>query len=663
MDAAKEIARLRETLNRANTQYYDLDQPVMTDYEYDHMLRRLIELEQANPELLTPDSPSQRVGGHASATFAPVTHPVPLESLVDVFSGEELADFDRRMTELYPQRSYSVEPKVDGLSVSLEYLDGVFVRGATRGNGVVGEDVTANLRTIRSLPLRLEGISGRFVVRGEVYMSKQVFARLNEDREQDGKSTFANPRNAAAGSLRQLDARIAAERRLDVVVFNVQLIEDRSISTHSESLALLESLGFRTIPHTVCSASGPEEILAAVAKIDTERGQFDYDIDGAVIKIDSLSARTALGSTAKAPRWAVAYKYPPEEKPSTVQDIVIQVGRTGVLTPRAVISPVRLAGTTVTSATLHNQDYIREKDIRIGDSVIVYKAGEIIPEILRVELQKRPPEAVPFVFPETCPECGGPVSRDEGGAAIRCRNAECPAQLSRNIIHFASKEAMDIDGLGESVTNLLIGAGLIHSSGDLYFLRAEEVEPLERMGKKSAQNLIDAIDASRGRGLARVLCALGIPQVGASAAAAIAAEFGSMDALLQADADRLVQVQDVGEITAKNIVDWLALPQSRHLIDTLRRAGVKLENEQREVTDRRFEGLTFVLTGTLTAFTREEASAIITGFAGKCASSVSKKTSYVLAGENAGSKLTKAQSLGVPVISEDDFRAMIQKEA
>ncbi len=655
-----EIISLRERLNQANIQYYDLDAPTMSDYEYDMLMQRLIALEKKHPELLTVDSPSQRVGGHVSSSFEEVVHPVALESLMDVFSYDELSAFDKRISEVYPGRVYTVEPKVDGLSVSLEYENGVFVRGATRGNGLVGEDVTGNLMTIRSLPLRIAGAPGRLVVRGEVYMAKEVFARLNEERESEGKSTFANPRNAAAGSLRQQDPKICAERRLDLVVFNVQLADGVQFDTHAQSLEYLKSLGFNTVPYTLCGSAGSDEIIAAVKANGEKRGEFDYDMDGAVIKLNSLAERVELGSTAKAPRWAVAFKYPPEEKPAVVQDIVIQVGRTGVLTPKAVVSPVRLAGTTVTNATLHNYDFINQRDIRIGDTVIVHKAGEIIPEVLSVDLTKRPEGAVPYEFPSVCPVCGAPVSRDEGGVAIRCRGAECGAQLSRNIIHFASKSAMDIDGMGEAATNLLIGAGLVKSPGDLYSLKAEDIEVLERMGRKSAENLINAIEASKSRGFARVLCALGIPQVGSSAASAIAAHFGSMDALMSAGSDELTQVQDIGTVTAENIVSWLAMPQSRHLISVLKEAGVVMEEERKAISDRRFEGLTFVLTGTLSSYTRDEASKIIASFAGKCSGSVSKKTDYVLAGENAGSKLTKAQSLGVKIISEEDFSRMIE---
>lgn len=660
MNFEKEIIELRQKLNEANVLYYDMDAPTMSDHEYDAMMQRLITLETEHPEFITIDSPSQRVGGHVSSSFEEVVHPVPLESLTDVFSFDELAAFDERICGTFSDREYTVEPKIDGLSVSLEYENGVFVRGATRGNGTVGEDVTGNLLTIRSLPLRLEGAPERFVVRGEVYMAKKVFAALNEAREADGKPTFANPRNAAAGSLRQQDPKIAAERKLDIIVFNIQLTDGREFLTHAESLDYLKSLGFNTVPYTLCCAAGSDEIKSAVENIDRSRESFDYDIDGAVIKVNRLSYRNELGSTAKAPRWAVAYKYPPEEKPATLLDIVIQVGRTGVLTPKAVISPTRLAGTTVTNATLHNQDFITQRDIRIGDTVIVHKAGEIIPEVIRVDFEKRPEGLVPFAFPAVCPVCGAPVSRDEGAAAIRCRGVECPAQLSRNIIHFASKNAMDIEGMGEAVTIQLIDAGLIKTPGDIYSLKAEQIENLDRMGKKSAENLINAIESSKSRGLARVLSALGIPQVGTSAAAAIADHFGSIDALMEAGVDELTQIQDIGAVTAQNIAAWLSLEQSRHLICALKDAGVIMETQKKTVADSRFAGMTFVLTGTLPTYTREEASAIIASYGGKCSSSVSKKTTYVIAGDNAGSKLTKAENLGVAVIDETEFNNMIK---
>ena len=657
MDIQQEIQALRRELEQANYAYYVLDNPTMSDYDYDHKLRRLEELEGAHPELITPDSPTQRVGGQALESFAQVVHKVPLESLQDVFDYDELRQFGQRVHSAVPEASYDVEPKVDGLSVALEYQDGLFVRGATRGDGQVGEDVTENLRTVKSIPLRIPDAPGQLIVRGEVYMPKRVFHALNEERERRGEALFANPRNAAAGSLRQLDPKIAAQRRLDIAVFNIQWAEGETFQTHLETLDYLQKKGFKVIPHW--SAAGIEEAVAHVADIGENRERFPFDIDGAVIKVNSLSQREILGSTAKFPRWAAAYKYPPEVKPSRVLDIVIQVGRTGVLTPKAVLEPVRLAGTTVTNATLHNQDFIAEKDVRIGDTVLVRKAGEIIPEILSVVMEKRPEDAVPYLFPEKCPVCGAPVERDADGAHIRCTGAECPAQLLRNLAHFASRDAMDIEGLGIAVMENLVNAGLVKTPGDLYFLKAEEVAQLERMGKKSAQNLIAAIERSKAQDLSRLLYAFGIRQVGQKAGKILAARFRTLDALQRASLEELTAVDDVGGITAQYILEWFASPQSQHLIARLREAGVNMTAAE-QGSDQRFAGMTFVLTGALTRFTRDQAAALIEARGGKAASSVSKKTTYVVAGEAAGSKLRKAQELGVPVLSEEEFQAMLE---
>ena len=657
MDELREIQALRERLTRAGYEYYVLDRPTMSDYDYDHQLRRLEELEAAHPETVTPDSPTQRVGGQALEAFTQVVHKVPLESLQDVFDYDELRQFDQRVRGAVPEAAYDVEPKVDGLSVALEYQDGLFVRGATRGDGQVGEDVTENLRTVRSIPLRIPDAPGQLIVRGEVYMPKKVFHALNEERERRGEALFANPRNAAAGSLRQLDPKIAAQRRLDIAVFNVQWAEGETFRTHLETLDYLQSKGFKVIPHY--TAATIEEAVSHVADIGEHRDSFPFDIDGAVIKVNDLAQREVLGSTAKFPRWAAAYKYPPEVKPSRVVDITIQVGRTGVLTPKAQLEPVRLAGTTVTSATLHNQDFISEKDIRIGDTVLVRKAGEIIPEVLSVVAEKRPEGTVPYVFPAVCPVCGAPVERDEDGAHIRCTGAECPAQLLRNLAHFASRDAMDIEGLGIAVVENLVSAGLVRTPGDLYFLRAEDVEKLERMGKKSAQNLVEAIARSREQDLSRLIYALGIRQVGQKTGKVLAARFRTMDALENASLEELTAVEDIGEITARSILEWFASPQSRHLLSRLREAGVNMEAAE-QGSDQRFAGLTFVLTGTLEHFTRDEAAGRIEALGGKSAGSVSKKTSYVVAGEAAGSKLRKAQELGVPVLSEAEFLAMLE---
>ena len=657
MNYREEMKQLRETLNAHGYRYYVLDDPQISDYEYDHMLRRLEDLEREHPEEITPDSPTQRVGGPTLSEFAPVEHPVPLESLQDVFNGGEVEEFLERVAGTFPDAEYSVEPKVDGLSVALEYRDGVFVRGATRGDGRVGEDVTENLRTIRSIPMTLPEKLPRLIVRGEVYMARSVFEEINARRELEGKPLMANPRNAAAGSLRQLDPKVAAQRRLDIAVFNLQLAEGRTFASHTETLDYLKDQHFKVI-------SGRRlrrlpEILEEIERLNDTRMERPFDMDGAVIKLNSLADREVLGSTAKCPKWAIAYKYPPEKKPAKVLDIVVQVGRTGVLTPKAVLSPVRLAGTTVTNATLHNQDYITQKDIRIGDTVIVQKAGEIIPEVVEVVPGERPETAQPYFLPDTCPVCGAPVTRDPDGAAVRCTGAECPAQLLRNLTHFASRNAMDIDGLGPAVMNQLIESGLVKTAADLYGLRAEEIAQLDRMGAKSAQNAVEAIAKSRENDLWRLLFALGIRQVGEKAAKVLAARFGSFDALANASEEELTAIDDVGPITARYLREWLESPQSKDLIARLKIAGVNMESRTKPV-DSRFAGQTFVLTGALTRFTRDEAAEMIEQRGGKAAGSVSKKTTCVVAGENAGSKLKKAQELQIPVLTEEEFLALLQ---
>lgn len=652
MDFHTEIDQLRRELERAGYEYYVLDKPTMSDYDYDHKLRRLEELEQAHPETVTPDSPTQRVGGQALSSFEPVRHRVPLESLQDVFDFDEVRAFDQRVQSAVAGAVYVVEPKVDGLSVALEYENGLFVRGATRGDGQVGEDVTANLRTVRSIPLRVDGAPEHLIVRGEVFMPKKVFHALNDERERRGETLFANPRNAAAGSLRQQDPKIAAQRKLDILVFNVQWSDGDAFQTHEETLDYLAQKGFKVIPHQLCTTM--DQVTGAITQIGEERDRFSFDIDGAVVKVNDLSQRAVLGSTAKFPRWAAAYKYPPEVKPSRLTDIVVQVGRTGVLTPKAVLEPVRLAGTTVTSATLHNQDFISDKDIRIGDTVLVRKAGEIIPEVLSVVLDKRPADSRPYFLPKTCPVCGAPVERDEDGAHMRCTGAECPAQLLRNLTHFASRDAMDIDGLGVAVVENLVNAGLVKTPGDLYFLKEEDVAGLDRMGKKSAQNLMAAIRRSKDQDLARLIYAFGIRQVGQKAGKILAARFQTMEALEHATLEELTAVNDVGEITARSILTWLESPQSRHLIARLRQAGVNMTAAE-QGSDQRFAGMTFVLTGGLEQFTRDQAAAMIEDRGGKSAGSVSKKTTYVVAGEGAGSKLKKALDLGIPVLTEQEF--------
>ena len=656
-EAREKILALRAEVEEHSRRYYDEDAPTISDFEYDKLIHTLMDLEEQFPQFLTPDSPTQHVGGNVSSKFAPVTHEVPLESLMDVFSHEELFAFGDRVDGAIPgAKMYDVEPKIDGLSIAVEYRDGKFYRGATRGNGQVGEDVTENLRTIRSLPKELKNAPARIIVRGEVYMAKDTFEMLNRRFEVEGKPLLANPRNGAAGSLRQKDPKIAAERRLDLIVYNIQYAT-QEYQTHTETLDALKEMGFDVVPYKVYD--NIRDCVEQIEWIGANRDAFPYEMDGAVIKLNDLAQRTVLGSTTKVPRWAVAYKYPPEKKPSKVLDIVVQVGRTGVLTPKAVIEPIRLAGTTVSNATLHNQDFIDRLDVRIGDTVWVRKAGEIIPEVVEVEKERRPEGTAPFRLPDVCPECGSPVVRDADGAAMRCTGAECPAQKLRNITHFASKDGMDIDGLGEAVVESLVNAGLVNTPADLYYLDAQTVATLDRMGKKSAENLIAAIEASKQQGLARLLAAFGIRQVGVSAGKTLARRYPDLDALCAATAEELMQIGDIGPVTAQYIVDWFKADQSQHQIRRLREAGVSFASRE-ELTDARFAGKTFVLTGTLESFTRDEATAIIERFGGKASGSVSKKTDYVLAGEAAGSKLTKAQALGIPILTEAQFREMIQ---
>lgn len=656
MDPKERINELSEILKQANYQYYVLDNPQMPDFEYDQLLRELENLESLHPEWIQPDSPTQRVGGEAVSQFEKVMHPVPLMSLQDVFSLEELNDFLGKILASFPGISFSVEPKIDGLSVALEYIDGKFVRGATRGDGQIGEDVTENLKTIHSIPMVLEGAPAHLIVRGEVFMPKKSFEKLNQQQEAEGKPLFANPRNAAAGSLRQLDPKIAAKRGLDIYIFNIQLAEGISFTSHRESLEYLKALKFKVIPHKNLSTvqSIDEEILS----INENRELLTCDIDGAVVKVDDLGLRDRLGSTAKFPRWAAAYKYPPEIKPTVVEDIVVQVGRTGVLTPKAVVRPVRLAGTTVTNATLHNQDFIRERDIRIGDTVLIRKAGEIIPEILEVDLTKRPQDSVPYFLPTVCPVCGAQVLQDPEGAFLRCTGAECPAQLSRNIAHFVSRDAMDIEGLGSSIVDALISRGLVHSPADIYDLSLEDISSLWKSGTTAAKKLLAAIEESKTRDVSRLIYGLGIRQVGAKTGKILASAFGSLDALMAASQEELTQIPDIGAVTAENIYRWFRQEQSVHMIRRLREQGVNFES-RRQVSDSRFAGKTFVLTGALTKFTREEASEKIELLGGKTSGSVSKKTSFVIVGENAGSKERKARELGIPILSEDDFLAML----
>ncbi|MDY3224748.1 MAG: NAD-dependent DNA ligase LigA [Candidatus Faecousia sp.] len=657
MDPKERMDELTELLSQANYRYYVLDDPTMPDFEYDHLLRELEDLEKAHPELAAADSPTKRVGGEALSQFEKVTHPVPLMSLQDVFSMEELDAFLNRVLESEGSTQFSVEPKIDGLSVALEYVDGQFIRGATRGDGNVGEDVTENLKTIRAIPMRLENAPPRLIVRGEVFMPKKSFEKLNARQEQEGKPLFANPRNAAAGSLRQLDSKIAAKRGLDIYVFNIQLAEGISFARHTETLEYLKALKFKVIPYKQLTSF--PDIHAEILSINENREKLICDIDGAVIKVDDLTQRERLGTTAKFPRWAVAYKYPPEIKPTVVEDIVVQVGRTGVLTPKAVVRPVRLAGTTVTNATLHNQDFISQRDIRIGDTVLIRKAGEIIPEILEVDLSKRPEGTVPYHLPERCPACGARVEQDEDGAFLRCTGAECPAQLSRNIAHFVSRDAMDIDGLGSAIVDALIEKGLIHSPADIYYLTLEDVGSLWKSGSTAAKKLLAAIEDSKQRDVSRLIYALGIRQVGAKTGKVLSSSFGNLDALMEASVETLTEVPDVGEVTARSIYDWFRQEQSVHMISRLRQAGVNFESK-RVITDARFAGKTFVLTGALSKFTREEATEKIELLGGKASGSVSKKTSFVVVGENAGSKERKARELGIPILTEDEFLEMLQ---
>ena len=647
---------LRDVINYHNKRYYENDAPEIEDFEYDRLLHELIAIEEQYPELATDDSPTKHVGGKADTKFAPVEHTVVMESLQDGFSEADVLAFDRRVRDAGVTPVYVVEPKIDGLSVSLEYENGVFVRGSTRGDGRIGEDITANLKTIRTIPMRLKTALPLLEVRGEVYMSKDVFLELTKQQELNDEKPFKNPRNAAAGSLRQKDARITRQRKLDIFVFNVQRIDGETLTSHRQSLDFLRSLGFSTVPfYTECASI--EAALAEVKRIGDVRGSLAFDIDGAVIKVNDFSQRETLGSTSKFPKWALAYKYPPEEKQTTLRDIEINVGRTGVLTPTAVFDPILLAGSTVSRATLHNQDFITEKGICIGDTVTVRKAGDIIPEVVCVNTHVD--GAVPYLMPTVCPSCGAPVVREEGEAAIRCINPDCPSQLLRTLIHFCSRDAMDIDGMGEAVLETFVQKGMVKNADDLFHLDRDAIAATDRMGQKSADNLIAAANKAKENDLESLIFALGIRHIGQKAGVLLAERFGSMDAILAASEADVAAIDGFGEIMAKSVVDFFALPESRALIEKLRQSGVNMTHKS-TVVDDRFAGLTFVLTGTLSQYTRKEASDIIVALGGKTASSVSKKTSYVLAGEDAGSKLQKATDLGVTVISEAQFADMIE---
>ena len=662
MEIKERIEKLRRQLTYHAKKYYVEDAPEISDFEYDRMYAELLALEAEHPELDDPASPTHRVGGAALDKFEKVTHGVPLNSLSDVFSFDELTDFLTRVGTILPEAAYSVEPKIDGLSVALRYENGVFVQGATRGDGQVGEDVTANLKTILSIPLKLtEPLS--LTVRGEVYMPRAAFRRINEKREAEGLPLMANPRNAAAGSLRQLDPKVAAERKLDIFVFNFQegqlYADGHAPATHTETLNRLADLGFCVLTHRTV-AKNAEDIIAHIENVGALRDTLPFDIDGAVIKIDTLADRVTLGEGTNTPKWAVAYKYPPEQKQTELKDVTIAVGRTGVLTPTAILSPVRLAGTTVSRATLHNEDFILDKDIRIGDTVTVQKAGDIIPEVVCSHPEKRTGTERVFRMPDVCPSCGEPVTRDKDeAAAVRCTNAACPAQLSRGIEHFASRNAMDIEGLGPQVVELLLQNDLIHDVAELYALRAEDVAGLERMGERSAANLMAAIERSKSAGLERLIFALGIRSIGQVAAAALAARYRTLENCFAATREELVAIEDFGEITADYVLDYFSHPQNVALCRRLMEAGLVTEATAAPTGDK-LAGLTFVLTGTLPDMSRDEASALIKAAGGKVTGSVSKKTSYVVAGEEAGSKLTKAQALGVPVIDRDKLLEMLK---
>lgn len=661
-EIADRIEKLRRRIEYHAKRYYNEDAPEISDFEYDKMYAELLRLEAEHPELDDPNSPTHRVGGVALDRFEKVTHTVPLNSLSDVFSFEELRDFLTRVAPILPNAAYSVEPKIDGLSVALRYENGVFVGGATRGDGQIGEDVTSNLRTIYSIPMKLtEPLT--LTVRGEVYMPRAVFEKINRKREAEGQALMANPRNAAAGSLRQLDPKIAAERKLDIFVFNLQegdlYADGHAPLTHTEALDRLAELGFKVLSNRTVATTA-EEIEAHIEKIGAMRDELAFDIDGMVVKIDKLSDRAVLGEGTNTPKWAVAYKFPPEQKRTKLLDITVAVGRTGVLTPTAVLSPVRLAGTTVSRATLHNEDFIHERDIRIGDVVTVQKAGDIIPEVVTSHPETRTGTEAVYFLPRVCPCCGEPAMRDgDEGAAIRCTNSACPAQLSRSIEHFASKGAMNIDGLGPQVVEALLRANLIHNVADLYTLKPEEIASLERMGDKSASNLIAAIENSKNAGLERLIYALGIRSIGEVAATALAARYKTLENCFSATREELVEIEDFGEITADYVLNYFSHEPNVALCRRLIELGL-VTDAVAAPTDDRLAGLTFVLTGTLPDMTRDEAAARIKAAGGKVVGSVSKKTSYVVAGEEAGSKLTKAQALGVPVIDQNAMLAMIE---
>lgn len=655
-DTVKRAEKLRKDLNYYSYRYYVDNENDIDDYEYDMMMRELKAIEEEYPELITPDSPTRRVGGEATNMFESVAHTVKMESLQDAFSFDEIRDFDRRVKDAVTNATYVVEPKIDGLSVSLEYRDGVFVRGSTRGDGSVGEDITANLRTVRAIPLRLKTDLPFIEVRGEVYMPHSVFHKLVEEQELNEEKPFKNPRNAAAGSLRQKNPKITAKRKLDIFVFNVQQIDGHSLSNHKQSLDYLKELGFKTIPFYT-EFKNIDDAIDELKRIADIRYTLPFDIDGAVIKVNDFEKRRILGSTAKFPKWAIAFKYPPEEKETKLLSIEVNVGRTSVLTPTAVFSPVLIAGSTVSRATLHNEDFIKEKGICIGDTIIIRKAGDVIPEV--VSVKEHIPDAVPYRMPEICPSCGAKAVREEGEAAIRCNNPDCPAQLLRMLIHFCSRDAMDIEGLGDALLNKLVEQNMIKTAADIYSLDFGKIAEMDKMGKKSAENLKKAIEKSKENDLSKLVFALGIRHVGAKAAKLLSDNFRDIDSIMNSSAEDISKIDGFGLIMAQSVVDFMSMPQSQKLIADLKAAEVNMKAEDTHI-DNRFSGKTFVLTGTLTKYTRSEASRIIENYGGKASSSVSKKTDYVLAGEAAGSKLAKATELGVKIINEDEFAEMIQ---
>ena len=663
--AKEEILKLRKQLEIWANKYYDEDNPEVSDYEYDMTMNKLKALEKEFPDLVTKDSLTQKVGGHVKEGFEKVEHEVPLQSLQDIFSFGELEEFKERVYKAAKENNlkeddvkFVVETKIDGLSAALEYKDGKFVRGATRGNGLVGEDVTENLKTIKTIPKELpEPIN--IIVRGEVFIGKKEFEKMNEERELNEEKTFANARNAAAGSLRQLDTKITKKRPLDIYIFNVQKIEGKEFNSHFEELKYLKKLGFNVNPVLIPCNNIPE-VIDAINKIGEEREELTFGIDGAVIKVDDLKLREKMGTTSKVPRWAIAYKYPPEKKETKLKDIICQVGRTGAITPMAILEPVKVAGSTISKTTLHNEDFIKEKDIRVGDTIVVQKAGDVIPEILEVKKKKRDGTEQIFEMPKVCPVCGAPVVREEGEAVSRCIGIECPAKLVRNIIHFVSRECMNIDGLGDKIIEQLINKNLISNIADIYFLKFEDIATLKKNGQKFTQNLIDAINNSKNNDLYRLIAALGIRHIGTKAAKTLAKKYKTMDSLMNASLESLAMTDDIGEISANSIYEFFRQDQTIDLINRLKEANVNMEALESEDIDNRFEGKTFVLTGTLEKFTRKEASDLIEKHGGKTSGSVSKKTDYVLAGEDAGSKLTKAQSLGVEIITEEQFEEMMK---